>query len=100
SSLFRTEGLTLLDSRFEKIEEEYAEEDEDDYGDDGLNLGGGVPLKDGKPEPETRKDFEGILDEFLDSYQVKGHGKRTAVRRGKNQSGLEELDQIRRELRV
>lgn len=97
SSLFRTEGLTLLDSRFEKIEEEYAEDDEDYDDDDGLDVGRG-PMK--EPEPETRKDFDSIMDEFLNSHNTKGRAGRKVVRRGKAKTGLEDLEDIRRQLRV
>jgi protein LTV1 len=86
SALFRTEGLTLLDDRFDKIEEEYAEEEE---GEDDLRSNSGVAL------PETRRDLDSVLDEFLDGYSV---GKKGRVRRGKYGSGMEQLDEIRRGL--
>ncbi|KAF8539247.1 Low temperature viability protein, partial [Trichophaea hybrida] len=85
SALFRTEGLTLLDDRFEKIEEEYNNDDEED-GLDG-------------PVPETRKDFDTIMDEFLDGYTMTGQRPSThRIKRGKYQSGLDQLDEIRRTL--
>ncbi|KAI5818683.1 Low temperature viability protein [Pyronema omphalodes] len=85
SALFRTEGLTLLDDRFDKIEEEYNMDDEEDE-------------KDGIV-PETRKDFDSIMDEFLEGYTMTGQRPSThRVKRGKNQSGLDQLDEIRRTL--
>ncbi|KAA8910921.1 Low temperature viability protein [Sphaerosporella brunnea] len=85
SALFRTEGLTLLDDRFDKIEEEYAEDSEEE------ERNGVVP--------ETRKDFDAIMDEFLSGYTMTGQRSKThRVKRGKNQSGLDQLDEIRREL--
>ncbi|RPA78619.1 Low temperature viability protein [Ascobolus immersus RN42] len=86
SSLFRTEGLSTLDARFDKIEEEYEEDDEDD--DDLISMDG-VPVK------ETRLDFDNILDEFLDNYHDKGKAGRKVVKKGKYQTGLEQLDEIR-----
>lgn len=83
SALFRTEGLTTLDDRFDKIEEEYAEEDEDDMVSQSSVLSNA---------PE-RQDFGNILDEFLDSYNVKGK-KNPRLKRGKQQSGMEQLDEI------
>jgi len=85
SALVRTEGLTLLDDRFNKIEEEYNISDEDD-GPDG-------------PVAETRHDFDKILDDFLGGYTVTGARPSThRVRRGRYQSGLDQLDEIRRDL--
>ncbi|KAL7273774.1 Protein ltv1 [Rhizina undulata] len=82
SALFRTEGLSLLDDRFDRIEEEY---NEDDAEDDGPH----------ETVPETRQDFNSIMDEFLGNYSMVGKGR---VRRGKYQTGLDQLDEIRREL--
>ncbi|RPB05679.1 Low temperature viability protein [Choiromyces venosus 120613-1] len=87
SALFRTEGLTLLDDRFDKIEEEYAKDDEDEEED--MRSNSGVAL------PETRHDLDSVLDEFLEGYSV---GKKGRVRRGKYGSGIEQLDEIRRGL--
>jgi len=56
----RNANLTLLDERFEKIEEEYEDDDDDfDSDEDGEDL-------------VTREDFESILDDFLDKYEVVG----------------------------
>ena len=113
SSLARTEGLTLLDARFDKIEEEYAK----DNGYDGLDdddEDGGASVMTGKsgmsgmsrmsktsttssqaPSLTTRKDFDGIMDEFLGGYSMSGKKR---VKKGKYQSGMEQLDEIRKEL--
>lgn len=45
--------------------------------------------------PETRRDLDSVLDEFLEGYSV---GKKGRVRRGKYGSGIEQLDEIRRGL--
>lgn len=51
------------------------------------------------PVPETRKDFDAIMDEFLGGYTMTGARPKThRVRRGKYQSGLDQLDEIRRDL--
>jgi len=90
SSMVRTEQLTILDARFDKIQEEY-EGDVDDMASVSAvsvsttsSVGGPV-----------RSDFDNIMDEFLDNYNVRGKNR---VKRGKNQSGLEQLDEIRRGL--
>ncbi|TGZ83952.1 Low temperature viability protein [Ascodesmis nigricans] len=86
SSLFRTEGLTLLDDRFDKIEEMYNEDSEEEDRPDG-------------PLPETRKDFDRILDEFLGQYNVVGSTPaRARVKRGAQLTGMEQLDEIRKGL--
>ncbi|ODV61247.1 ribosome biogenesis protein LTV1 [Ascoidea rubescens DSM 1968] len=58
SALFRTDGLTLLDERFEKVSRDYEEEDEDDY----------KPFDMSKQTP----GFEDMLVDFLDNYEIEG----------------------------
>ena len=116
SSLLRTEGLTTLDARFDKIEQEYAEDDDmegDD--DDGASVATGrmsnasglsnlskvsglsrlSTTSSQAPDLVMRSDFDGIMDEFLGSYSMSGKKR---VKKGRYQSGLEQLDEIRREL--
>ncbi|KAI5806531.1 low-temperature viability protein-like protein ltv1 [Peziza echinospora] len=87
SSMTRTEGLTLLDDRFEKIEEEYAEDDSDEDSHIPLSQREGAFI-------ETRTDFNSMLDDFLDNYSVKG----SRVKKGKYQTGIEQLDEVRSQL--
>lgn len=60
SAMHRNSQLRLLDDRFEKIEEEYADDDdeESDY------ISG--------EEQEERADFDAILDDFLEKYEIVG----------------------------
>jgi protein LTV1 len=59
SAMHRNSQLRLLDDRFEKIEEEYADDDdESDY------VSG--------EEQEERADFDAILDDFLEKYEIVG----------------------------
>ncbi|KAK4453788.1 Low temperature viability protein [Podospora aff. communis PSN243] len=88
SSLLRTEQLGILDARFEKIEEEY-NADMDDLG--SISGVSGVSSVQGN----VRQDFDGALDEFLEGYSL--HGKKR-VKKGKWKNGIEQLDEIRREL--
>lgn len=101
SSLFRTEGLTLLDARFEKIEEEYAEDGgmmyDDNEEDDG---GASITTASSKASSQSlafplRADLDNIMDDFLENYQMVG---RKRVKKGKNQTGMEQLDEIRKGL--
>ncbi|PNY27814.1 Protein LTV1 [Tolypocladium capitatum] len=89
SSLVRTEQMTLLDARFERIDEKYNEELEDDMGSVSA-----VSAASSVTGP-VRGDFDGILDDFLGNYTKPG--KRTS-KKSKAQTGLEQLEEIRREL--
>lgn len=89
SSLVRTEQMTLLDARFDKIEERYNEDVEDDMGSVSA-----VSTASSVTGP-VRRDFDGILDDFLGNYTKPG--KRTS-KKSKAQTGLEQLEEIRREL--
>lgn len=84
SSVYRTEGLTDLDDRFEKLEERYQEDMGDDFG----SLASSVSSVTGP----VRGDFDGIMDEFLGSYTVT---KKKHVKKGGYQSGMEQLDEVR-----
>lgn len=89
SSLVRTEQLSFLDARFDKIEEKY-NEDFDDMGSvSAISTASSVT-------GPVRSDFDGIMDEFLGNYGGKP-GKRTS-KKSKAQTGLEQLEEIRREL--
>ena len=100
SALARTEGLTTLDRRFDKIEEDYAEEEGDFDGhmpEDSASVmtkssrASNVSGTSSQAPSLVREDFDSIMDEFLGGYQVKG--KR--VKKGGYQTGMEQLDEIR-----
>ncbi|KAI9486662.1 MAG: Low temperature viability protein-domain-containing protein [Benjaminiella poitrasii] len=58
SAMHRNTQLRLLDDRFEKIEEEYMEDEESEDMDE--------------EEREEREDFDSILDDFLEKYEIVG----------------------------
>ncbi|ANB13752.1 Ltv1p [Sugiyamaella lignohabitans] len=61
SALFRNDGLTLLDNRFDKIEEEYNnDDDEEEEANEPFDMS------------KERDDLEAIMDDFLDNYVVEG----------------------------
>ncbi|MCJ1306935.1 hypothetical protein MMC25_000579 [Agyrium rufum] len=115
ASLARTEGLTLLDARFDKIEEEYGEEEDgmdmDDDEDGGASIITGTLSNVSKASARsnmssfsTRSEapslvnnpaFDGIMDEFLEGYSMSGKRR---LKKGKPQTGMAQLDEIRREL--
>lgn len=112
SALARTEGLTTLDRRFEKIEEEYCDnDDEEEEEGDGVSsiLSKPSTIRSGISSSSsttphlvpatttTRGDFDTIMDDFLGGYHsVQNKGKR--VKRGGYQTGMEQLDEVRRGL--
>ena len=112
SSLARTEGLELLDARFDKIEEEYAADDgegmELDIDDTASIFSEDSKLSHLSPmsqapklsassqAPElTNASLEDVMDEFLGGYSMSGKKR---VKKGGYQSGLEQLDEVRRGL--
>lgn len=88
SSLVRTEQMTLLDARFDRIEEKYNEDLDDMQSMSAVSTASTV-------DGPLRRDFDGILDDFLGGYTKPG--KRTN-KKNKAQTGLEQLEEIRREL--
>jgi protein LTV1 len=88
SSVFRTEGLTTLDARFEKIEDQY-NEDMDDMA--SVSTVSSVSSVQGV----VRGDFDNIMDDFLGNYSMSG---KKHVKKGKYQSGMEQLDEVRKGL--
>lgn len=63
SALFRSEGLTLLDDRYEQLAKKFEEEDEEEEPQE-FNM------------KEERQDLEGMLDDFLDNYELERGGRK------------------------
>lgn len=103
SSLVRTEQLSLLDARFEVLEQtqynpDIAWGDEEGYGDDDDDLKSTTMSMASTASSVTgplRADFDSILDDFLGDYSM--HGKKR-VKKGKWGNGVEQFDEFRREL--
>ncbi|KAI6766343.1 hypothetical protein HG530_007413 [Fusarium avenaceum] len=89
SSMVRTEQMTLLDARFDKIEERYNEDMDDD-----MQSVSAVSTMSTVQGP-IRGDFDNIMDDFLGNFTKPG--KRTN-KKTKAQTGLEQLDEIRQGL--
>lgn len=88
SSLVRTEQLTLLDARFEKIDEEYNDDMDDMKSVSAFSSASSV-------QGPMRADFDNIMDDFLDGYTMQG---KRSIRKGRPQTGIEQLEEIRRGL--
>lgn len=93
SSLVRTEQLSILDARFEKMQERY--DDPDDEGEGSIVSGMTGMSSMSSVQGLNRQDFDGILDEFLENHRMQGKRR---VKRGKDLSGLQQLEEIRRGL--
>ncbi|ORY87747.1 Low temperature viability protein, partial [Protomyces lactucae-debilis] len=87
SALWRTEGLTLLDDRFDRIERQYdIEEEEKDE------------MEDYDPAKPVRSDFDGIMDEFLGEFE--NMGKKGVQDRRRNQYSLDDARNAMGRIRV
>jgi protein LTV1 len=110
SALVRTDAQTLLDQRFDKIEESYAEDAFDDYGsqfDDAESIMSGMTgmsrasaissysrVTDSEAPNLVRSDFDNIMDGFLAGHSRAGNRGRHIKKSG-FQTGMEQLDEIR-----
>lgn len=129
SSMFRTQGLRDLDTRFDKVsrpswvgrssqqvERDYDMEDDDEEWDDSTSMAGstisGVSRISGMsgmssssraslfsnssaaPPDVSREDFDAILDDFLENYEVVGRRMRPALG-GTGLTGPEKLQVLR-----
>ncbi|KAI1856133.1 hypothetical protein JX265_011848 [Neoarthrinium moseri] len=90
SSLVRTEQLGILDARFDKVEEQY----QADFDDDGMGSVSAVSTASTIDGP-MRGDFDSVLDDFLGGYKQIG---KKHMRKGGWKNGTEQLDEIRRDL--
>ncbi|OWZ37847.1 protein LTV1 [Cryptococcus neoformans c45] len=116
SSMFRNQGLRDLDDRFDKIERDYEyddDEEEEEYedwsDDDGtasiaasnfsvssrFSLASHASRASTAVPPElSREDFNAIMDDFLENYEVVGRRLRPALG-GTTLSGPEKLKVLR-----
>ncbi|TGJ83912.1 hypothetical protein E0Z10_g4844 [Xylaria hypoxylon] len=101
SSLVRTEQLSLLDARFDILEQKQYNPDHDDYDldgdedDDAKSTAMSMMSTASSVTGPLRSDFDSILDDFLGDYSM--HGKKR-VKKGKWGNGVEQFDEFRREL--
>ncbi|CAE6372702.1 unnamed protein product [Rhizoctonia solani] len=84
SSVFRNEGLRGLDEQFDRMEILYNSDEEirDSDGDHEANLSKDLTEDDSDEAPElldTREDLEGMMDEFLEKYELVGNKLRPAL---------------------
>ncbi|KAL7413669.1 Low temperature viability protein-domain-containing protein [Mrakia frigida] len=104
SSMFRNKGLSTLDEKFDRIEKIYEESESSNSNSDDEDASDQEYDSDGKPIPSgsgdaaptlvTREDFDNLLDDFLDNFEIVGNklkpvmegdgpmGKLTSLRKG------------------
>jgi protein LTV1 len=72
-----------------QIEEEYAADADDNMGDapDDVSVASSTNMF----QAPIREDFDTLMDDFLGSYSMSGKKR---VKRGKYQTGIEQLDEL------
>ncbi|GMG39667.1 unnamed protein product [Ambrosiozyma monospora] len=78
SALCRTEQMTIIDDKFDVMKEKYEEEQDDDY----------EPFDISK----ERSDFGGMIDDFLDNYQLEKGGRRIVKKNTEAQKIMKAAD--------
>lgn len=81
SALFRSEGLTLLDDRYEQLMKNF-EKDDEPAAPAEFNM------------KEERLDFEGLLDDFLDNYEFERGGRKLMKKDDRIKSFQEAADSV------
>ncbi|TXT04366.1 hypothetical protein VHUM_04133 [Vanrija humicola] len=110
ASVYRNAGLRSLDDRFDVIEREYELDDEDDeyldMDDDDVSIApsfmssmsrasmASKAAEDHGPVELSREDFDSIMDDFLDNYEVVGSRMRESLG-GTALTGAEKLSVLR-----
>ncbi|KAH7334458.1 Low temperature viability protein-domain-containing protein [Rhizoctonia solani] len=84
SSMFRNEGLRGLDAQFDRMEILYNSDEDirDSDGDHEASLSKDLTEDDSDEAPElldTREDLEGMMDEFLEKYELVGNKMRPVL---------------------
>lgn len=113
SSMFRTEALVTLDERFDQVnnswyiiltfhthhlpmqvmQKEYGENDSENE-DDEDDISATDSDSDAAPDLiTTREDFEAMMDDFLDNYELLGRKMKPVM---PGETGAEKLDTLRR----
>ncbi|WVO17227.1 hypothetical protein L204_104919 [Cryptococcus depauperatus] len=114
SSMFRNQGLTDLDDRFDKVAKDYSDDDDDEEYEDWSDDDGTASIAASNfsvssrfslashasrtsvdvPPEVSREDFNNIMDDFLANYEVVGRRLRPALG-GTGLSGPEKLKILR-----
>ncbi|KAI5961810.1 LTV1 [Candida pseudojiufengensis] len=68
SALFRTEGLSLLDDKYEQLNKKYEQKEEESPENNSNSKSFNMK--------EERNDFENLLDDFLDNYELESGGRK------------------------
>lgn len=80
SALFRTEGLTLLDDKYEQMTKKFEKEEEDNY--EVFNI------------DKERTDLNDMLDDFLENFELEGGGRKLVRKSDEKQKIQEAADSV------
>mmetsp|Transcript_3178 Transcript_3178/g.3785 ORF Transcript_3178/g.3785 Transcript_3178/m.3785 type:complete len:456 (-) Transcript_3178:108-1475(-) len=80
SALFRTDGLTLLDDRYEQLAKKFEDEEDEDYQEFDMD--------------KERGDLEGMLDDFLNNYELESGGRKLVKKDQERQKLQEAADSV------
>jgi protein LTV1 len=110
ASVYRNNNLRNLDDQFDRIEREYELDDDDEWCEDDdddvsiapsymssasrVSMFKGGDFEPGEPLQVTRDDFDAIMDDFLENYEVVGNRMRESLG-GTALSGPEKLKVLR-----
>lgn len=110
ASVYRNDNLRNLDDQFDRIEREYELDDDDEWCEDDdddvsiapsymstasrVSMFKGGDFEPGEPLQVTRDDFDAIMDDFLENYEVVGNRMRESLG-GTALSGPEKLKVLR-----
>lgn len=95
SAMYRNENLSLLDKQFDALEAMYEHEDTDSEDERYDENGRYIPEydEDGNAKPiSTRTDFENVMDDFLQSYELTGKKMQQVL---EGSTGTDKLDTTR-----
>ncbi|CUM54607.1 unnamed protein product [Debaryomyces tyrocola] len=80
SALFRTDGLTLLDDRYEQLAKNFENEGDENYQEFDMD--------------KERGDLEGMLDDFLNNYELESGGRKLVKKDQERQKLQEAADSV------
>lgn len=80
SALFRTDGLTLLDDRYEQMAKKFDNDEDKSYQEFDMN--------------NERGDLESMLDDFLDNYELESGGRKLVKKDHERQKLQDAADSV------
>jgi len=95
SSMYRTEALLTLDERFDQLMAKEYGSDEDVSDNDELETASTTSSSSAPDLITSREDYSGMVDEFMDKYELLGRKLKPVLA---GESGADKLETLRRAL--